>query len=190
MIKLILKRDDIALYKNGKTILDGFNEIRANLNEKTLRQYVEQYIEPTGVKDFNRFLRHFAKTIVVEYLHGYTSVEMSYYLYNIDWGRTDDYSLFCTVFKVLMTKRHLDKFNVYLKHFGNSACYIYQYNTETGVQLYIDVFENKFLSSYLLRHIKSPSIVYQDLLRDYSFEYSRIEIHRYLNRVYESIKHI
>ena len=107
MTKLILKRDDIALYKNGKTILDGFNEIRANLNEKVLRQYVEQYIDPTGVKDFNRFLRHFA-----------------------------------------------------------------------------------ILSSYLLRRIKSSSIVYQDLLRDYSFECSRIEIHRYLNRVYESIKHI
>lgn len=185
---MILKSDDFSRYLNNRSIIEGFDKLRKPLKPEKLRKFVKSYIEIFGFYDFNRFLRDFAKTVIVDYLHEYTSMEMAYYLYNIDWGMSDDYILFCNVYNKLMHRRHRNRFRSYLKHLGVKSVYIYQFNNEQGIQFYIDVFESKFLSNYILRFIEAPSKVYKELIKENSFEYSRLEIHRYLNRIYNYTK--
>lgn len=184
MIKLLLRKDDISIHLNGERILDGFNKLGTKINKKELRKFVKSYIDPTGVYDFNRFLRYFAKNVIIDYLSEHISIQMSYYLYNIMWGMHDDYELFCIVYNNLMSPKTINKFKNVLRHLGRSAVYIYQFNTEEDIYKYIEVFESKYVSKYLLNFVESPTDVYGVLRQKYDFETARIEIHRYLNKVY------
>ena len=184
MIKLLLRKDDISIHLNGERILDGFDKLGTKINKKELRKFVKSYIDPTGVYDFNRFLRYFSKTVIIDYLSVHISLQMSYYLYNSMWGKHSDYELFCIVYNNIMSWRTIDKFRTVLRHLGRSPAYIYQFNTEEDIYKYIEVFESKYVSKYLLNFIESPTEVYSILNKDYDFDTARIEIHRYLNKVY------
>ena len=190
VIKLLIKKDDISIYLNEETLLDGFSKIEDILDIKELDNYIKSYIEPTGMYDFNNFLRYFSKTVIIDYLSVHISLQMSYYLYNSNLGMHNDLELFCMVYNQVMSYRYKDKFKTVLKHLGKSTSYIYQFRTYEEIELYIRVFEYKYVSDYLLRYIEAPSNVYKELRNNYDFETSRLEIHRYLNRVYNYTRKI
>lgn len=184
MIKLLLRKDDISIHLNGEGILDGFDKLGTKINKKELRKFVKSYIDPTGVYDFNSFLRYFSKTVIIDYLSVHISLQMYYYLYNSLWDRHSDYELFCIVYNNIMSWRNIDKFRNALRHLGRSPAYIYQFNNGEDIYKYIEVFESKYVSKYLLNFVESPTDVYGVLRQKYDFETARIEIHRYLNKVY------
>lgn len=190
VIKLLIKKDDISIYLNKETLLEGFSKIEDILDIKELDNYIKSYIEPTGMYDFNNFLRYFAKNVIIENFSVQISLQMSYYLYNSNWGMHNDLELFCMVYNQVMSYRYKDKFKTVLKHLGKSTSYIYQFRTYEEIELYIRVFEYKYVSDYLLRYIEAPSNVYKELRNNYDFETSRLEIHRYLNRVYNYTRKI
>ena len=182
---MLIRRDDISFNLNGKSLIEGFNELGDTLNKKQLNKYIKLYIKMVGINNFNRFLRKFAKNAIINHLSVHISLQMSYYLYNMIWDKYSDMELFCLVYNKVMSERVIYKFKSIIKRLGKSHVYIYQFDSEEGVERYIKVFESMYVSDYLLKYIVSPYIVYKRIRnRGMNFEDSRLEIHRYLNQVY------
>lgn len=181
---MLLRNNDITMYLYHKTIVDGFLDIENNLNPKSLKSYIKSYIEVINMYDFNNFLRSFAKTVIIDYLREHISIQMAYYLYNIDWGREDSLDLFCRVYKLLMTEFHRRKFLLILEHLGKRTAYIYNCRNDKALKLYIEVFEYRYVSEYIKRKIKSPKQLYKEIEGYYEFNALKLEIHRYLIKVY------
>ena len=172
---MLLRNNGITVYLNDKTLVEGFLEIESDLKPNRLSAYIESYIEPINMYDFNNFLRAFAKTVIIGYLREQISLQIAYYLYNADWGIHSTLELFCKVYNRLMTEFHKRKFLSALKHLGKRAACIYSCRNYKALKLYIEVFEYRYLTEYLLRKIKSPMQVYNEIVGYYEFDINKSE---------------
>ena len=102
---MLIRRDDISFNLNGKSLIEGFNELGDTLNKKQLNKYIKLYIKMVGINNFNRFLRKFAKNAIINHLSVHISLQMSYYLYNMIWDKYSDMELFCLVYNKVMSER-------------------------------------------------------------------------------------